>query len=242
MNIVWVHGFGEDSAVWEDFLPAIHSYYTSNVFDFSARVGYRSIREYAGDLQVFLSEKKIEKPVIIGHSMGGYIALEYAAQYPDQVRGLGLFHSSAAGDSYTKKKEREKTRAFIGKNGPAAFIQNFYPNMFTEDFRLKNADLIAGNIRRYSGLDPEALMSATESMKNRRGHVGTLKSFSFPVFQILGKQDAFVPLEKALEQTVLLQRPFTLVLDNAAHAGMLESPAICAEFINYYLEAIATAH
>lgn len=170
--------------------------------------------------------------------MGGYIALEYAAQYPDRVQGLGLFHSSAAADSDAKKKERDKTRSFIDKNGSAAFIRNFYPNMFTEGFRLENADLIARNTRHYSDLDREALMAATESMKNRRDHVETLKSFSFPVFQILGKQDAFIPLEKALEQTAVLQRPFALVLDNVAHAGMLESPAICIDFINNYLGAI----
>lgn len=240
MDIVWIHGFGEDSAVWEDFLPAVHSYYTSHVFDHAALTGYSSIREYAGALQVFLSEKRIAKPVLIGHSMGGYIALEYAAQYPEQVRGLGLFHSSAAADSDVKKQERDKTRSFIEKNGSAAFIKNFYPNMFTEDFQTKNADLIARNIRRYSGLDPEALMSATESMKNRRNHVETLKSFSFPVFQILGKQDAFVPLEKGLEQTAVLQQPSTLVLNNVAHAGMYEAPAVCADFINYYLGSVAT--
>lgn len=242
MDIVWVHGFGEDSTVWDDFLPAVHSSYTSLMFDYAARTGHSSIRDYASDLQVFLSENRIVKPVIIGHSMGGYIALEYAAQYPDQVQGLGLFHSSATSDSDSKKEERDKTRAFIEKNGSAAFIQNFYPKMFTEDFRLKNADLVAQNTRRYSGLDPQALMAATESMKNRRDHVETLKSFSFPVFQILGKQDAFVPLEKGLEQTAVLQRPFTLVLDNVAHAGMFESPSICADFINNYLETIAVTH
>ncbi|MCD8540379.1 MAG: alpha/beta hydrolase, partial [Leadbetterella sp.] len=126
MDIVWIHGFGEDSAVWEDFLPAIHSYHTSHVFDHAARTGLTSIREYAGDLQVFLSEKRIEKAVLIGHSMGGYIALEYAAQYPEQVQGLGLFHSSAAADSETKKKERDKTRSFIEEKGTTPFIRNFY--------------------------------------------------------------------------------------------------------------------
>lgn len=240
MDVIWVHGFGEDSTVWEDFLPAVHSYYTSHVFDHAGRTGYSSIREYADDLQAFVSEKGIEKPVLIGHSMGGYMVLEYAALYPEQLSGLGLFHSSAAADSEEKKKERDKTRAFIAQNGSAAFIKNFYPNMFTEHFRLENADRIARNIQRYSALNPEALMAATESMKNRRDHVETLKTPSFPVFQILGRQDAFVPLEKALEQTALLQRPSTLILDNIAHAGMYEAPELCADFINYYLGSVTT--
>lgn len=235
MDIIWIHGFGEDAAVWEDFLPCIHTYYTSHVFDHASSTGYTTIKEYADDLRDFITSKKIENPVIIGHSMGGYIALEYAAQHPEEVQGLGLFHSSAAADSEQKKKERDKTRSFIGEKGTAAFIRNFYPNMFTERFKLENADLIAQNIRRYSDLDPEALMAATESMKNRRDHTETLKSFTFPVFQILGSQDSFVPLTKALEQTALLQKPSTLILNDTAHAGMFENPQICADFINYYL-------
>ncbi|MCD8538739.1 MAG: alpha/beta hydrolase, partial [Leadbetterella sp.] len=75
-----------------------------------------------------------------------------------------------------------------------------------------------------------------------RDHVETLRSFSFPVFQILGKQDTFVPLEKALEQTAVLQQPFTLVLNNVAHAGMYESPSICADFINHFLSGEAAAN
>lgn len=238
MDIVWIHGFGEDSDVWADFLPGIPSYYTSHVFDHATLTGYSSISEYANDLRAFITAGAIENPVLIGHSMGGYIALEYAARYPQQVSGLGLFHSSAAADSDTKKNERDKTRAFIGQHGSAAFIRNFYPNMFTERFRSENADLIAQNTRQYSALAPEALMAATESMKNRQDHLETLKSFAFPVFQILGKQDTFVPLEKGLEQTALLQRPFTLVLDNVAHAGMYEAPSICTEFITHYLGSV----
>ncbi len=238
MDIVWIHGFGEDSTVWEDFLPSIHTYYTSYVFEHAHTTHHRSIGEYAEDLRVFLREKNIEKPVLTGHSMGGYIALEYAAQYPDAVKGLGLFHSSASADSEEKRKERDKIRAFIGENGTEPFIHNFYPNMFGGNFRQENADLIATRMRRYAGLNPQALMAATESMKNRRDHVDTLKNFTFPVFQILGKQDPFVPLEKALLQTALLQHPYTLVLDQVAHAGMYEAPSVCADFMNYFLETL----
>lgn len=235
MDIVWIHGFGEDSAVWEEFLPGIHSYYTSHVFEHAHHRGYNTITDYVNDLRTFVSGRAIEKPVLIGHSMGGYIALEYAAQYLSEVSGLGLFHSSATADSEEKKKERDKTRAFIGQNGSAAFIRNFYPNMFTGRFQTENADLIARNIQRYSGLDPQALMTATESMKNRRDHTETLKSFTFPVFQILGKEDTFVPFKKAMEQTALLQHPSALILDHVAHAGMYEATSVCTEFINYWL-------
>ncbi len=236
MDIVWIHGFGEDSTVWENLIPEIYTYYSSHLFDFSARTNYASITEYANDLRKFILENKIEKPVLIGHSMGGYIALEYASLFNNDISGLGLFHSTAASDSEEKKLERDKTAAFITANGSEAFISNFYPKMFTENFRKKEYELIQENTSRFIHLNPEALVAATVSMKNRKSHLETISTFDFPVFQILGKQDTFVALESALAQTLTIKKPNVLVLDNVAHAGMFENLEICSQFINNYLE------
>ena len=239
MDIVWIHGFGEDSAVWKEFLPRIDANYAAHLFDHAQSTGHCSIHAYATDLEGFISERGLQAPVLIGHSMGGYIALEYAARH--RVAGLGLFHSSATADNDEKRAERDKTRAFIAENGTETFIQNFYPKMFTERFRHKHPDIIAQNTLRYSStLAREALMASTQSMKNRRDHVNTLKNFAFPVFQILGKQDKFIPLETALEQTALLQHPSALLLDQVAHAGMYEAPELCADFVNYWLSTLGS--
>lgn len=239
MNIIWIHGFGEDSTVWSDFLPLIRTYFNSHLFDFSQTTRHTTIKQYAQDLALFIEEKQIEKPVLIGHSMGGYIALEFASKHPESLNGLGLFHSTAKADLQAKKAEREKTKAFIKKFGSEKFIQAFYPNMFSEHFRLCNPDLLQNNIDRFSKISSEALASATESMKNRRSHLKTLSNLAFPVFQIIGKLDAFVPLKDALKQTSTLQKPNVLLLDNVAHAGMYEAPEMCAGFINNYLENLA---
>jgi pimeloyl-ACP methyl ester carboxylesterase len=237
MNIIWIHGFGENGQVWESFLPHLPQMLRHYNFDHSEATGTASIQDYAENLQDFIQEKKINSPVLIGHSMGGYIALEYAALYPQKVKGLGLFHSSATADSSEKQKEREKTAEFILKHGSPAFIENFYPKMFAQPDKFP--DLIEKNIHLYSQIPAQALADATLSMKERRDHVNTLSQFSFPIFQILGKSDPFVPLDKALAQTALLQHPYTLVLDDAAHAGMFEQTEICSQFITNYLQQLS---
>jgi pimeloyl-ACP methyl ester carboxylesterase len=221
--------------VWEDFLPHLSG--THFIFDHSELSGTASIQDYAAHLYDYVQEEKINSPVLVGHSMGGYIALEYATLYPGKVKGLGLFHSSASADSPEKQKEREKTAEFILKNGSKAFIENFYPKMFAQPEQY--AEVIEKNILLYSRIPAQALADATLSMKERRNHVPTLAQFAFPFFQIVGKRDPFVPLDKALEQTALLQHPYTLVLDNAAHAGMYEQTDICADFIANYLRILA---
>jgi pimeloyl-ACP methyl ester carboxylesterase len=238
MNIIWIHGFGEDYSVWNDFILKIKTPFRSHLYEHASTSNYTTIKEYAEDLRNYIVTNEINSPVLIGHSMGGYIALEYAALYPNSILGLGLFHSSAAADTEAKKNERRKTMDFISKNGTSTFIRNFYPNMFTEFFRKEHADLVEENIKRFEKLSQNGLLSAIQSMINRNDHLKTLAELNFPVFQILGKNDTFIPLEKALEQTLLLQNPYTLILDNVAHAGMYESPDICADFIMHYFSTL----
>ncbi len=236
MKIIWIHGFGEDSTVWEDFLPKLPAYYQHYTFDHALITKATDISDYALILREFIELHEITNPILIGHSMGGYIALEYAAIFPDEVSGLGLFHSSAAADSEDKKVERLKTAQFIQKNGSKAFIENFYPKMFSSPENYE--ELISRNIERYSLIPAESLSTATLAMRNRKDHINTLSTFKFPLFQILGKSDKFVPLELALQQTIQLQKPYTLVLNEAAHAGMIEQAPICAEFIRHFLHQL----
>ncbi|MBL0300431.1 MAG: alpha/beta hydrolase [Cytophagaceae bacterium] len=66
-----------------------------------------------------------------------------------------------------------------------------------------------------------------------------MKELTFPVFQIIGVYDTFVTFQDALSQSVLPKKPNVLLLDDVAHAGMLESPQMCADFINNFLSKIA---
>lgn len=236
MDVVMLHGFGEDSSVWGEFikkLPAEHQYHCP---DFASLSNIKTIADYAEWLREFTDRKKLKKIVLIGHSMGGYISLEFAKKYPDSIVGLGLFHSTARADSEEKKKNRDKTAAFIEKNGSEEFISVFYPNMFSEDFKKNNKESIAERQKSSQKLPKEALIAATLAMKTRKDHQTTLKKITAPVLQIIGGQDTFIPKEQAIEQSGLLQKPYVLVLDHVAHAGMFEAPELCSAFISSFLE------
>lgn len=236
-NIVLLHGFGENASIWTNFIGLLvkgNNYYTP---DFSEKKDCFSIPEYADWLNGFFEKKKIEEAVIIGHSMGGYIAVEFCHKYPEKVKGLGLFHSTVAADSSEKKESRDKAIQFLIKHDTDLFIKHFYPNMFTETFKAQNASFIQENIAKFSQIPNEALLAATLAMKSRESHVDDLPNYNFPIFQILGKQDSFVNYKEALEQSTKMENPNVLLLDNICHAGMFESPEICSQFINSFLNS-----
>ena len=235
-NIVFLHGFGENASVWKEFIDLLNPHYHYFTPDFSAKKDCFSIPEYADWLKNFFDKNKIEDAVIIGHSMGGYIAVEFCHRFPEFIKGLGLFHSTVAADSPEKKENRDKTIQFLIKHDTDLFIKHFYPNMFTEAYKVKHPEFIQNKITEFSKIPNEALLAATLAMKSRESHEGDLINFNFPIFQILGKQDTFVNYKDALEQTTKMKYPNVLLMDNICHAGMYESPTICAQFIDEFLE------
>ncbi len=237
-HIVFLHGFGENASIWVEFVKLLDPKNQYHFPDFSEKKDCFSIPEYADWLKIFLEKKKIDEVIIVGHSMGGYIAVEFCHKYPKMVTGLGLFHSSVAADSEEKKENRDKTIQFLIKHDTDLFIKHFYPNMFTEEFKSKNAQFVQQNIEEFSKIPNEALLAATLAMKSRQSHVESLNDFQFPIFQILGQQDTFVNYKDALEQTTRMKRTNVLLLDDICHAGMFESPQICAQFINSFMASV----
>ncbi len=238
MNIIFLHGFGEDTTVWDNFIKLLPNEHTYFCPDYASLTSIESIDGYTDWLKEFTEEKSIKKSVIIGHSMGGYIALAYAEKYSDEVLGLGLFHSSAYADNEERKEIRLKTARVIDQQGTAKFIKDFYPNMFTEEFKEKNTDFIEKQIERYSYFPKEALINAQIAMRSREDKTAVLKEADYPVMILAGEKDTFVPKVTVLEQIALLKHSQSEVLDGVAHAGMFENPTESAKVVTAFLSKI----
>lgn len=238
MNVIFLHGFGEDATVWTDFLKLLPSEHTYFCPDYASLTNIESIDGYADWLKSYTNENSITESVIIGHSMGGYIALAYAEKFADEVMGLGLFHSSAYADNEERKEIRLKTARVIDQQGTAKFIKGFYPNMFTEEFKEKNTDFIEEQIESYSYFPKEALMNAQIAMRGRVDKTSVLKEADYPIMILAGEKDTFVPKSAALEQIALLKNGHSAMLEGVAHAGMFEKPTESAKVVTNFLSKI----
>src|SRR5664279_3334509 len=106
--------------------------------------------------------ENIPELVLIGHSMGGYIALAFAEKYPEKINALGLFHSSSYADSAEKKEAREKNIRFILKNGSAPFIEQSIPGLYSDSFKRDNPEEIQIQVERYANFNPDSLVQYLE--------------------------------------------------------------------------------
>lgn len=245
--VLLVHGFGEDGRIWDGVTDTLKDRFLLIVPDLpgsgaSEMTGDMSIEGLAEVMHAITSREIPEKVrgtgAIIGHSMGGYIALAFAEKFPGTFPGLGLFHSSAYADSEEKKETRRKGIRFIREHGAFEFLKTVIPNLFSPVTREKNMALVLDFIDQQHNFSPEALVSYYEAMIRRPDRTSVLQNHPGPVLFIMGKYDMAVPITDALEQSHLPEKSYIHILQNSAHLGMLEEFESCIRFLDEFLLVI----
>ena len=239
--VVFLHGFCETHKLWNNFVPKLnHSFrvITPDLPGFGKSPlpdAPFSLTDIADQLHDMLESIGVEHPVLIGHSLGGYTTLAYAKKYAAELKGFGLFHSSAYADMPEKKENRTKLIDFIEHNGVVPFLGTFFPSLFYENKRQVYEPVIKQLIAEAQSIAPESVQEYARAMRDREENIELLKTFSRPIMMIIGENDQSVPLEKSLEQSKLIQRPYILRLKETAHMGMFEKPTETFNFLHNFL-------
>jgi pimeloyl-ACP methyl ester carboxylesterase len=240
-TVVFIHGFGEDSRIWELIIPELQAGYRIITPDLpgsgsaSANTDEVTMESMAEFIREMLDRENVDKCSMIGHSMGGYVTLAFAEKYPERLNRLGLFHSTAYADSDEKKEGRKKNMEFIQKHGSAKFLAQSVPNLFSPDTQTTRPDLIQNIIERYRNFPPDSLVDYTSAMMNRPDRIHVLKTFKKPVLFIMGESDTAVPLEQGLKQCSIPEFSYIYIATHSGHMGMLEEPVFCVKALKEFL-------
>lgn len=223
--IVFVHGFGEDSNIWRNQVGQFKENKCiyidlpgSGKSSFNADLN--SIEAYAKLVNAVIEAENISKCILIGHSMGGYIALAFANLFPQKLISLMLFHSSAYADSEEKIANRKKSIEFVSNHSAAAYFKTMLPDLFFD--KELHAEMISQQTEYAKSIGDEATKQYLQIMMDRADNTEVLKVLSIPVAFILGEHDKAVPFAQGLEQTHLADTTYLYILRQSAHMGMLE--------------------
>ena len=244
LPVILIHGFAEDGTIWDQQVVSLKKDYRLIVPDLpgsgrsSPLPGDITVEQLAGSIKAILDAESIRQCIMIGHSMGAYIILAFAEKYPERLKAIGLFHSTAYSDTGEKKAARRKGIEFIRKNGAAPFIRQSIPNLFSETSRKENPGLITGLTDRYANLDPDSLIQYYEAMIKRPDRTSVLANFAGPVLFIMGRHDNAVPFEQSLRQSHLPALSHIHILENAGHVGMLEDSAGSNQALHGFLQFV----
>lgn len=239
--LVFIHGFCEDSTLWDDFiLPLVEQHQVVTIdlpgFGQSDCQPEPSIENYATAVKTVLDFLEIKNCILIGHSMGGYVTLSFAKQYPNYLQGFCLFHSHPFEDSPEKKANRQKTIRFINRHGNAPFLGQMIPSLFSDSFRKDNIDLVEQMIDNATVYPEKGITDALKAMVNRPNNAIVLQQTSVPVLLIIGKQDGAIPYSHSLKMSYLATTTSVQILDNVGHAGMFEATIVTQKIIQDFVD------
>jgi len=226
--MVFLHGFLEDHSIWNSFSNSLSAKYTAICIDLPGfgKSGIfnseHSMVFMAEKVQQVLEQENINKCILVGHSMGGYVSLAFSKLFPDKLSGLVLFHSQAAADNLEGKNNRDRTIEVV-KNNHKGFIYSFIPSLFAEDNIERFSCEIDELIHIAENTENEGIIAALKGMRNRKDHFNTLKKLDVPVYFIVGKQDSRISLASIIPQLELPSNSEALIIDNVGHMGFIEA-------------------
>ena len=241
MAVVLLHGFLENQSMWKVFVPKLvkqHRIITIDLLGHGATecLGYvHTMEDQADIVHHVLHELKIKKAVLIGHSMGGYVALAFAELYPNNVKGIVLQNSTSRADSDERKANRN--RAIIAvKQNYSAFIRISIANLFSEESRERLVDIIEEVKLEALGTTLQGIIAALEGMKIRKDRRVILHFASYPIQLILGKKDTVLNYEENLEQIEGTQVQLTTF--EGGHMSHFENQSELLTVLNSFLKRI----
>lgn len=228
--ILLVHGFPANRHLWRHIVPDLARQYTVLLPDFFEQEGdwqddgHTSTRQLARAFHDILEQEQVERVLIAGHSMGGYMGLAFAALYPERLSGLSLIHSSPVGDDAERAEGRRKTVSILEKGGKSPFLKKMVPALFSEAFRKAEPETVTRQLDEALAVNDEALVAFYRAIMERDATTDVTRNAAFPVQNIIGKKDTLANITKELAPQNLSSTNFVSIYENEAHMAMLENP------------------
>jgi pimeloyl-ACP methyl ester carboxylesterase len=224
--LLFLHGFCESGEMWRYFAYSLSTQYRVICPDlpgFGDSVLTRpiqSLEEVAEQLESWLQELQIQNPIVLGHSLGGYVALALLERMGNRIQAIGLLHSTAYADDLEKKGMRNRVLTFLKKHGAVKFVTSFVPQLFPEHRRIELAEAMEQAIEDGKRSSLEGLLAYTVAMRDRKDRMEVLQQFAGPKLLLAGILDESVKIESSRAQ----QGAYThyIELEGVGHLGMVE--------------------
>jgi len=227
--LVLIHGFPLDLSIWDNVAPLLENDFDVIVPDLRGFGESSTVDEpyamldFANDIASLLDFLGVEKAAFAGHSMGGYVALAFAKEYPDRVSGLALVSSQAAADAPERKAGRYKTAKDVLEKGVDVVAEAMTPKLSANEKVQEFTNLL------MKAQSSAGVIGALKAMAEREDFTPVISQFAFPVVLIHGDADALIPIDRAKEIKSILPTAQLIKLKKAGHMPMMEFPKETAE-------------
>lgn len=177
---------------------------------------------YADLVAGLLDRLGLDRVVLGGLSMGGYVALAFLRQYADRVSALILADTRAAADTTAVFERRTDQQDQVAGIGTTALIETLLAGLLSDHTKSTRLDLVE-QVRRLMANPAAGFIGALEAMKHRPDATEELATISVPTLIVVGEDDALSPREVAQEMHERIKNSKLAVLPRAGHLSNLEA-------------------
>lgn len=244
--IIFLHGFPFNRSMWNDQSETLRRKFRIITFDLRGfgesmaenEEAPATMDEMAQDAGALLDELKIDRVVVGGLSMGGYVALAFARLFPLRVRALILADTRAQSDSEEAKKGREETAVKASREGINTIADAMLPKLLAPTTAAEYPEIVERVRAMMMSTSTNAAAAALRGMAERPDRTHFLSQILAPTLIIVGSEDAITPLKDSEVMHREIRGSRLVVIRDAGHLSNLERPHDFNQAIETFLEEL----
>lgn len=229
-HLLLIHGFPLDHTLWQPNMEALEHVAQVMAPDLLAFESAEAVPEVltmehlADQLKAQLDANGIQRTVLCGLSMGGYVALAFLERWPERVSGIILCNTRSITDTEEAKEGREATALDVLAKGSEVIARAMVPKLLSEKTRSTVPELAKTVEAMIARQRPEAIAAASRGMALRPDRTHVLRESDTPTLIITGENDALMPLATSEAMATAAPRSTLVVLPEAGHLSNMEAP------------------
>ena len=241
--VVFLHGFPHHRALWASQVAALVDRARCIAPDLrgfgesSVHPPY-SVDQYADDLAALLDSLRIERAVVCGLSMGGYVALAFWRRHRARVRALILMDTRAGNDSAEGRERRDQMIALARQRGSEAVADAMITGMVGKRTREKCPEVVDDVHRMLESAPVDGVVGALEALRDRPDSTATLETIDVPTLIVVGEEDVLTPPGEAMLLHAGIRGSTLEVIAGAGHVANVERPAAVNHVITEFLAKV----
>jgi pimeloyl-ACP methyl ester carboxylesterase len=239
--IVFIHGFPYDHLMWKDQFDEFSKNYLCVSYDIRglgespAGNGQFTMEAFVDDLEIIIDELMLERPVLCGLSMGGYISLRAMERFQNKFSALILCDTKSEADNNEGKLKRAAAIKQINSGKFDEFIEAFVLNCFGEKFVNGNDAEYRSVVDRSKKNNPVGVKGCLLAMLGRTDTTASLSNIKIPTLVIGGSEDNLTPPDVMMSMADKIPNAKFVLVEDAGHMTPIENPNAVNKAIKDFL-------
>jgi 3-oxoadipate enol-lactonase len=244
--IIFIHGFPFNKSMWNEQIEALKDNYRVIAYDIRGHgnsdtgVDEFFIELFVIDLFRLMEKLNIEKSILCGLSLGGYIALNAVLKYPDRFDGLVLNDTQCIDDTPEIKDNRCTAIIRINEKGVEQYADEIIKNLFATESFIRRENIIVEVKEMIINTPKQTLCNTLHALAERKETCSRLPEINIPVLIMVGKEDKITPIAAAQQMHEIIKDSSLQIIPHAGHVTNMENPTAFNSHLVKFLAMVRT--